>query len=311
MDFSMYAGFTQKIRNDGMEEAAKYARRLKFSSVEVIADFYFDSVNAIPTVEAAGEAKKVLDQYGLPVACYSVGINLWNRTDSEQILMEQIDIAHALGSPYLHHTLLPWLTLDENSPEPSGAIMHVVEIASRVADYAKTKGMCCIYEDQGYYVNGVGGYQFFYDEMKKRCENIGVCGDLGNILFVNEKPEAFLRAFANEIKHVHVKDYLWKCGAVSPGRYWMKAKGDSWLRDTMVGSGVIDFAACMQILKDAGYSGRFALENVHPEPYEEGVRQAMELVERLYAPERSGVRIGRQGECHVRGTRTWEGNEIC
>ena len=105
---------------------------------------------------------------------------------------------------------------------------------------------------------------------------------MGNILYVNEMPEPFLKAFIEDICHVHVKDYLWKKGLVSPGMYWNRGKADSWLRETMVGSGVVDFEACMKILKEAGYEGAFALELNHPEPYEAGVQQAMEYLRRYW-----------------------------
>lgn len=284
-EFAMYSGFSEKICAEGVEEAAKYARKMGFSAVEFLADFFFGQLNAVPDVEAALEARKVLDKYKLPVACYSVAVNLWNNAEAEKLLMEQIDVAHTLGAPYLHHTLLPWLVLDQDSPSFEDAVRDVVERAVRVADYAKTKGMMCIYEDQGYYVNGVRGFRVFFEEMKKRCDNVGVCGDLGNILFVNERPEEFLREFIRDVRHVHVKDYLRKCGNTSPGRYWSSAKGNCWLRDTMVGSGVVDFETSLRILKEGGYQGRFALENGHPEPYEEGVLQAMELVGKLWETE--------------------------
>lgn len=256
--------------------------------------------NPVPDVETAKKAKLTFDKYGLKVACHSACVNLWNdvrKTGAimecglsteelsraeEQFLMKQIEVAAVLEAPYVHHTLLPWLTLPSDAPEYEDAIETAVEAAVRVADYAATFGITCIYEDQGYYVNGVEGFDGFYSKVKARCKNVGICGDLGNILFVNETPEAFLEANMKDICHVHIKDYLWKKAKVSPGIYWYKAKEDSWLRDTMIGNGVVDFEACMKLLKDAGYNGYFSLENAHPEPYEVGVQQGMEYLKRCW-----------------------------
>ena len=195
--------------------------------------------------------------------------------------MSLVEVAAELGSPYFHHTLLPGDVRQGSPSSYKEGVRAAVEAAAQIADYAADFGIICIYEDQGQYVNGVEGFRGFWTEMKKRCKNVGICGDFGNILYVNETPEAFLEVYSRDICHVHVKDYLWKKGAISPGRYWCRGKGDSWLRDTMVGSGVIDFAACIKILNEAGYSGAFALELLHPEPYEAGVHQAMEYLKKF------------------------------
>lgn len=172
--------------------------------------------------------------------------------------------------------------MSKKAEENEERIHSIVEAAGRIADFADQAGIICIYEDQGNYVNGVTGFGRFWEQMKQRSRNVGICGDLGNILFVNETPETFFRAYLKDICHVHVKDYLQKKAAVSPGSYWEKAHGGSWLRDTMVGSGIVDFETCLQLLKEGGYQGSYALELCHPEPFEEGVRQAMEYLERLY-----------------------------
>lgn len=289
MKFAIYAGFSSYILEKGLEKAAGYAKELGFMAVEMLAD---KKDNPVPDVETAKHAKAVFDKYGLKVACHSVYVNLWDSeskhpsgykiSEAEELfLMKQVEVAAVLGSPYVHHTLLPWLTLPSDAPEYEEAIEIAVEAAVRVADYAATLGITCIYEDQGYFVNGVEGFDGFYGKVKARCKNVGICGDLGNILFVNETPEAFLEANIKDICHVHIKDYLWKKAKVSPGIYWYKAKSDSWLRDTMIGNGVVDFEACMKLLKDAGYDGYFSLENGHPEPYEVGVQQAMEYLKRF------------------------------
>lgn len=282
MKFTMYTGFSENVAEKGIEGAAEYAAGLGFSSVE-----FFVNANSgvltskiLPDVGAAEHARKVLEQAGLSAACHSVFVDLYKQEENEKNLLQQAEIAGALGAPFLHHTLLPFYRTGENKPGYEEAIEKVVEVAGRVADYAATLGLTCIYEDQGGYVNGVEGFGGFWKKMKQRCKNVGICADLGNILYVGETPKPFLEAFAEDVCHVHVKDLLQKTTEVSPGRYWMRTMNGWWLRNTMVGSGVVDFEACLKILKKADYQGSFALENNHPEPYEDGVYQAMEYLRR-------------------------------
>ena len=123
-----------------------------------------------------------------------------------------------------------------------------MEAAAEVADYAKPLGVKCIYEDQGLFANGVDGFGAFYKQMKQRCSNVGVCGDMGNSLFVDEGAERFFAAYAEDICHVHVKDYMIRTFAEAPSRNWYPTKGGRWLRETMVGDGNVDVASCMDIL---------------------------------------------------------------
>lgn len=282
MNFTMYGDFSLMLAQEGIEKTVDYAARMGYSSVEMFVDARFPEENPIPDVRTAHLVREKLRQRGLTVACYSVFANVWDNKEHISTLLQLVDIAAELGSPFFHHTMLPWKTVCEDSPSYEEAIDVAVDAAAYVAEYAGKQGITCIYEDQGQYINGVNGFRGFWTKIQKRCKNVGICGDLGNIMFVNERPEAFLEAYKDDICHVHVKDYLWKHGAESPGRYWMKAKGDSWLRDTMIGSGEVDFETCMKILKGTGYKGAFALELDHPEPLVEGTYQAMEYLKRYW-----------------------------
>ena len=280
MNFTFYARFNTMAVRDGIEAAADYAVRMGFSSVEFLESTSPNARFLAPDTKKAAEIRKILADRGLTVACYSVGTTLWQNPQAVESLKRHAEIAAALGSPFLHHTLLLWLTKTPDLPEFAPAMEYVTDAAADVARHAAPLGVTCLYEDQGMYANGVENFGIFFKEIRNRCANTGVCGDIGNILFVDEEPEAFFAAYAGDIRHVHMKDYLRKSAPVSPGRYWMPTAGGSWIRDTMVGHGVIDFGACMKILKDAGYTGAWALENDHPEPFEEGVVQAMQYLKR-------------------------------
>ena len=280
MKIAMYSRFSTMIIEEGIEKTAEFAKEQGFWGVELLCSILDTKVDAIPNIAAARKVRSVLDDYNLPMVCYSVGCNAL-MPDAVDKMCRRIDIAKELGSPYVHHTLIPGMEIIGEVADFHEKIKIVLENAEKIANYANTQGITCIYEEQGRYVNGVENFGFFLHEMKKRCKNVGVCADLGNIMYVNETPEAFLQQYIEDVKHVHIKDLLHKENDKSPGMYWRKGKGKSWLRHTMVGHGIVNYSTCMKILKEAGYNGAYALELTHPEPYEQGVQQAFEYLNTL------------------------------
>lgn len=281
MKFAFYSRFQTMLAEVGVQEAAKYARAHGFDGVE----FYCDTVanvSAIPTVADAKEVKTVLDAYGLPMVCVSCAYDAVLCPDAIKTMQETIEITSALGAPFLHHTLLLNPVKGESEAEILRKIDLAADAAVAIADAAKEYGITCIYEDQGRYVNGRERFGRFFEKVKSRAENVGVCADVGNILFADEEPEDFIAAFADDIKHVHVKDYLRKKVPVSPGGGWKPTRGGDFLRNTVIGHGVIDFPRVMALLREIGYDGYFALELDHPEPFEDGIEQALAYLPPLF-----------------------------
>jgi sugar phosphate isomerase/epimerase len=260
MNFSMYTKFYNTVRERGIVGAAEYAKSLGFSSVE-----FFEFVNkdwqaVVPSIDIAKEYRRVLDDRGLTVACYSVAAGLYdpNAPDGidrnvEQTLMRYAERAATLGSPFLHHTITLGCPTDLPYEEMLKTVLPAVV---RVAKYAQTLGVTCIYEDQGPYFNGVDGFRGFFEAVKAEEPSVGVCGDFGNTYFVDESSVDFIRAFAKEIRHVHVKDYTvtdpdgsdWKQRSVS-GKH---------IRDVLPGQGLTDHARLFSYLGD--YQGDFSME---------------------------------------------------
>lgn len=280
MNYSFYTRFTEMLIRDGAEKTAEYARSMGFSSVEILEGI--GRSTHIPDTKTAETIRRVFAEYGLTFACYSVGCDVYGNPAAEDALVRHAELAAALGCPYLHHTLKTGLRMDAESPAADVVLDEVTATAIRIANRAKPLGVTCIYEDQGMYANGIANFGRFYREVHRVCDNTGVCGDFGNILFVDEDPAAFLAAYAKDILHVHVKDYLRKSfvGAVPTGGWYPTLHGQ-YLRDTTVGAGVIDIPACMKVLHDAGYRGAYALELCHPEPFDDGVRIAMRYLDQI------------------------------
>ena len=156
------------------------------------------------------------------------------------------------------------------------------DAAVAIADVAKEYGITCLYEDQGRYVNGCERFGRFFGNVKSRAGNVGVCADVGNILYADEEPEDFCSAFAADIRHVHVKDYLRKRAHTPPEKGWKPTRGGDYLRSTVIGHGVVNYPRVMALLREIGYDGYFALELDHPEPFEEGIAQALSFLPTLF-----------------------------
>jgi len=235
--------------------------------VDLACEFGFDAVEpfssaelALPDLEEAARLRDYAQGKGKPISCFSAVACLVGSKAKDEVerLKKYADVCQVLGSPFLHHTLIPGLT-------SAGMAFSLPEIrreaarnAREVFDYAEQKGVACVYEDQGYSINGIESFSAYLDELDRPA---GIVADLGNILFVDERPERFVGRFANRIVHVHVKDYLHKSVlGENPGAGWYHTRGGDYLRGTIIGHGVVGFEDVFRQLIAAGYKGYFSLE---------------------------------------------------
>lgn len=290
MNISMYSHFSEMVRKLGLEKACAYARSLGFTGVELIE--MTDEPEFIKDVAEAKKVKQLLDNYGLKVVCYTFGTTVmresWEDNPAERALMNYVDIAAAMDCPLLHHTLMFSLTIPPDAPKYEDILEPIVAMDQRVADYAKNKGVTVIVEEQGMYFNGREGLGPFITELKKRCSNVGICGDFGNMYFVDDDPVEFMRVFAKDVKHVHLKDYIRREKNDPPKdpENWLRTKGGAYLLEVRPGEGSVDYAACLGILKEAGYDGFFSMENNDKGPYEDGVAAGKDLLTKYFYNEK-------------------------
>ena len=283
MKATMYAHFSQTVQKYGMEQAVALAAELGCTSVELL-----ELAHEEPTLKSEADAKQlraILERRGMSAACYSVGVNLWQKgmtahtvTPMEEALMRHARLAAALGSPFLHHTVLLGVPADALTMEC--ALELLVPVAIRVAKYAHSLGVVCIYEGQGMYFNGVEGYRAFYEAVKKECPYVGVCGDVGNPLFVDEDSLDFIRTYAKDIRHVHIKDYL-RADRIPAGEDgWLPTRGGAYLKDTTIGQGCVRLAECIAVLRAVGYEGAYAMEDPRTDDIEAGITAGIRMVKK-------------------------------
>jgi sugar phosphate isomerase/epimerase len=242
---------------DGMTfmQAIDYACELGLDAIEP----YPHAELAEPSPDAARRIAARAAEAGIGISCFSMSADLTQADNSAEVarLKRYAEVAAALGSPYLHHTLAPSLSLAHAGA--FGALLErAVSGAREVFDHAMSLGVTCAYEDQGFVFNGVERFGAFYEALDRPA---GVVADLGNSLFVGERPEKFVGRFAPRVVHVHIKDYIIKpAHAADPGAHWYHAADGSCLRGTVIGHGEVNFPSIFRMLASAGYDGYYSME---------------------------------------------------
>ncbi len=242
----------------GLDETKKFG--FKYIEPSVFIPDFAKSLDDETLFENAKKAKAAMDETGVKPSCFSVGADLAGSQREKCIaeLKKYAKVCQVMGVPYLHHTLYASLTPGISDEKFTELLPEIISAAQEVYDYAKFLGVKCVYEDQGFLVNGCKRFQEFVNGMQR---DIGVVADLGNIYFVDERPIDFVKKFLPYIVHVHIKDYIFKPGsAPAPGKHWYKTTKGNYLRETMVGHGDIDFEEIFETLIRVDYNGTFSLE---------------------------------------------------
>ena len=231
-----YAGLREKIADLGIKGALNSARVCTYRGVELL----FIGSECADIMAGAKEIREALSESGTEMACISCYLDVVSKSEpyrrderSIEYVKRCIDLAEKIGSPYVHHTLVTRLSGGrENYRE---VLPEVVAAAGEIADYARAKGVTVLYEPQGMLFNGLDGYSGFLDEALKRHDNVGVCLDVGNTLWVDEDCYALAEKYAHQVKHVHLKDYVLDG---NDERY--RTMSGRTIKEVALGSGIID-----------------------------------------------------------------------
>ncbi len=212
-------------------------------------------------LENARKARALLDETGITPTCFSCGCDIIGEksANSQEMLRKSAKACQILGIPYLHHTVYREINPAKGYPAFSDVLDDIVTGVRESYDYAEQLGIKCVFENQGFVLNGCERFEIFLDKVDR---DVGVVADLGNIYFFNELPEAFVGRMLPRIVHVHLKDYIKKSGnGLNPGKYWNKTINGDYLRDTLIGHGIVEFERIFKMLIASGYDGAFSLEN--------------------------------------------------
>ena len=278
MKYSNYSIFKTELPEIGLERALDRTLELGFDSVEHLEATGPREVTSyfINSVAEARAFKRELDARGLTLTCYSYAINFLveNIELQKERALRHIEYASILGSPFFHHTVA-------GIYDKTKIIYTLDEMYDRVCDNVEfigrsvnEYGMTVLYEPQGLYVNRVEGVGKFLYGMKARGLNVGVCGDTANSLFADCMPIELYRAFAPDIKHIHVKDYTY--GRPRGERFSVGGKQIDYER---IGSGDCDLEGCFALIPD--YDAAISFETViSDEEMKYAMTRVKEMVEK-------------------------------
>ena len=207
-----------------------------------------------PDLELAKKLREYADSKGVKICCVSVGTDLVGEDGEKNIekVKKFVDVAVILGSPYIHHTIVfEFENPDKVVKNEEIYFKKGVSAVREIYDYAKSRGIKSMCEEQGFIINGKERYLEFLNEVDRE---IGVLADVGNIMFVDEKADSFFPLVKDKILHAHVKDFK----ITENGTY--RTRGGNELSDCSLGYGDADVKSALGCLKDMGYEGLISLE---------------------------------------------------
>ena len=219
---------------------------------------------AEPNLEQARLIRKYADAKGITCCCFSVFADIVSNNAEAEInrLKGFADVAAILGSPYLHHTIAP--RADRTTlltAERDRLFYHGVTGVQQIFDYAKERQVRAVYEDQAFLFNGVENFARFLHAVDR---NIGIVADVGNIGQMDETIEPFIQEFSDWIVHVHLKDMKI---TNAEDEHALPTWHGKYITETEIGSGMVDIAQAIRLLREKNYNGYFALE--YSAPYNE------------------------------------------
>ena len=267
--FSYYVGCRERLLSRDYEGLVKFLHENEYTAIEPLES----EISHERLFSSPGEAKRLssfLNREGISVSCYSAFADIYSTPEaSRDFLFEQAEIAAALGSPYLHHTIYPPFIPVPDMPDYEKALSVVFAPLCDVIKYAARLGVAVLYEPQGFVFNGKGLIKLL-DELHRvdACSGVAVCFDFGNSAFVDYQPSALLTELLPLVRHVHLKDYKYLDASLSDCATYYTSSGRPMV-ETLLGDGDVQVESMLARLRDHGYDGYYSTELVptYPKSY--------------------------------------------
>lgn len=269
-----YAGLRELIQQRGILGALTLAKECGYTSAELL----YISHECDTILNEANEWRDAIAKVGISISCISCYVDIVTKhapfavdDRSVEAVKRCIDLAEKIGCPLVHHTLVT--RLSGGREEYSEVFPYALAAASEIADYASERKICVIYEPQGMLFNGLDGYSKLFDAMLTKHDNVGICLDVGNTLWVDEDCYTLTEKYAKHIKHVHVKDYVL---GVNDSTY--RTLSGTTIKEVRLGTGIIDLKRVFNILTKSGYRGAFSNEDNSGLSYEANAKNALGIL---------------------------------
>ena len=235
--------------------------------------FAFQFLNMSGSLDHAliKETKARARDAGIVIANYSVLSDLCITDDDafdKEIdrIKREVDIAAALGIPRMRHDISAFRRpLGENGIEHFDALLpRMIEGTKRLTEYAKQRGVITMIENHGFFVNGCDRVERVLNGVAD--DNYRLLLDTGNIVCVDEIPEAAALRLAGSAEMIHLKDFYIRTR--DPGDstqfdcagHWFRSCWGKHLRGAILGQGDLDIPAILGAIKGSGYDGPIVIE---------------------------------------------------
>lgn len=255
-----------------LEETIDWAARNGAEVLELVpfAFRFFDPMTGKIDLEFIRRIKRRASDAGIALCNYSVLANLLQEGEAQEkeiaSVCREADVAAELGLPFMRHDISSFRrSPNENTPADFDRLLpRIIQAASRISEYAKTRGVMTLLENHGFFVNGCDRVERVLNGVKTG--NYGLLLDTGNFLCVDEDPSTAVVRLVDQCRMVHLKDFYvrqrdpgdstqFDCG----GR-WFLSRGGKYLRGSILGQGDLDVLSALRALKRAGYDGPIAVE---------------------------------------------------
>jgi inosose dehydratase len=246
-----------------LEEVCRTIKEIGAEAIEACA-----LKGGYPYVDLDGdpvEQRKVIDSYGLEVSGLSVHCEMIKDPDSVPYLKKAIRWAASASIPCLI-TGEGWKSegMDEETAFEI-AQRRILEVLKEAERFKVAFAM----EPHGTFSLTIEGLKRLMGISQSEYYIINF--DVGNIMrFPEEDSAQLLREVVGRVGHVHIKD-----------KRFLEGGG---AKTVPIGTGDVNIAGCVEVLKEAGYTGVLSVEVLGvPDPLEES-RMGIEYLKRLIPP---------------------------
>ena len=260
----------------------KQAKDMGFDAVEFVEIMPHDGSSP---QEYAKKLREEAERQEMPVANFTVGADLGNGGEQRDVGAEiervkgLVDLAAILGAGSMRHDAAYAL----GSYRSFGQMLPDLAIRIReITEYAAEKGVKTMIENHGYLCQDSLRVEQLVDAVAH--PNFGLLVDMGNFLCADDDPFTAYSRTAPYAFYAHAKDFIIKpADGPDPGRGFMRTRGGTYLRGTVIGQGNVPVVGCLTALKRAGYNGYIGIEFEGMEDPLEGIAIGLENLKNYIA----------------------------
>ena len=248
-----------------MSEIIKKAKEIGFNGIE-FAGLGINGFEKELLIDTAKEYKDICCKENMKIMSYTIGADFLNpksggsTKDEIKALMDEIDIAKALGADKMRHDISSGIKENIKLLDFFKVLPILADAAREVTIYGESQGIKTMFENHGYFMQN-----------SERCEalietvahpNFGSLIDIGNFICADDNPIVAVKRLLPYAFHVHVKDFYVKpfYTLVNNERNWFNSSNGTHLAGSILGKGDTNAKESIKLIVDSNYLGDLSLE---------------------------------------------------